>query len=339
MRGTMQDDSLPHLVETFFQDYLQRVRGASPHTVRTYRDTLRLLFLYLAGDRRHSVADLKLTALNADNILAFLTYIESERGNSATTRNCRLAAIRSFFGHLLRHDPTHAEQYTRVLSLSHKKAPTPLIAYLEPEDVRLILTKPDRSSPGGVRDYALLLFLYNTGARIGETLAVAPGAIGFLRPYQVRLIGKGCRERICPLWPETIAAIKRLLALQSTAPEQPLFRNRRGEPLTRDGAAYVLRKYVCACLDEAPNLEPRTITPHVLRHSCAVALLQAGVDITVIRDYLGHSSVATTSRYLATNLKSKRDALEAFWKRAELGDKKARPWRPRPDLLSFLASL
>jgi integrase/recombinase XerD len=157
------------------------------------------------------------------------------------------------------------------------------------------------------------------------------------RPRQVRLLGKGRKERICPLWSETASALLRIIRAKSG--EDLLFRNTRGAPLTRDGVAYLLRKYVRFAAQKAPALRKRRVTPHVMRHSCAVALLQAGIDVSVIRDYLGHASVATTSRYITTNLQMKRDVLEAFWRRAGLNPAAPRKWRPSPKLLAFLESL
>jgi len=330
---------LTHWVESYFCAHLQRVRGASPHTMRAYRDTLRLLFIHLAETRGCSVADLQPSDLHVDAITTFLTHLESQRGNAAVTRNCRLAAIRGFFRHLIRQDPAHAEQYHRVLSLPSKKAKPPLTAYLEPEDVRLILQQPDRRTALGRRDHALMLFLYNTGARVSEALAVQVQDLTGVKPPQVRLHGKGGKDRICPLWAETAHALRCLRTLRQAHTGDSLFLNRRGEVLTRDGVAYVLNKYATMAARDLPSLRQRRITPHLLRHSCAVALLQAGIDIIVIRDYLGHASIATTSRYVTTNLKMKREVLEAFWRRAGIAPVRATPWNPKPDLLAFLASL
>ena len=246
--------------------------------------------------------------MRADAVLAFLQHIESKRGNGATTRNCRLAAIRSFADHLLRHDVTRAEQYGRILSIPTKRAISRLVS-----------------------------FLYNTGARVGEALAVRLRDLQLVRPRQVRLHGKGGKDRICPLWAETAVALRDLPL--DAATECPIFRNARGAPLTRDGAAYIIAKHVARAADARPTLRRRRITPHVLRHSCAVALLQAGVDVTVIRDYLGHVSVATTSRYITTNLQMKREVLQSFWARAGLDRHSASRWRPTSKLLAFLSSL
>jgi len=211
------------------------------------------------------------------------------------------------------------------------------VTYLEPEEARALIAAIDARSRHGERDRALLLFLYNTGARVAEALSLRPSALRLDRPRQVRLLGKGSKERICPLWPETAAALRRIV--RTSSGDDLLFKNAAGGPLSRDGVAYLLGKHAKIAAGPCPTLRKRRITPHVLRHSCACALLQAGVDITVIRDYLGHSSVATTSRYVTTNLQMKREALEAFWKRAGLEPKVPRKWRPSPQLLTFLETL
>jgi site-specific recombinase XerD len=275
--------------------------------------------------------------VRAKAVLAFLEHIETKRGNSAITRNCRLAAVRSFVQYLLRHDVTRAGQYGAILALRTKRATRRAVTYLEPEEARALIAAIDARSRHGERDRALLLFLYNTGARVAEALSLRPVALRLDRPRQVRLLGKGSKERICPLWPETAAALRRIIHTGSG--NDLLFKNAAGGPLSRDGVAYLIRKHAKTAAERCPTLRKRRITPHVLRHSCACALLQAGVDITVIRDYLGHSSVATTSRYVTTNLQVKREALEAFWKRARLEPKGPRKWRPSPQLLTFLETL
>lgn len=333
-------DPLLALVESYFNQHLRRVRGASAHTVRAYGHALRLFFSFVARRARRSISALCLDDITVENVLAFLDDLESSRGNTAATRNCRLAAVHGFVEHLLRHDISRAKQYQRVLSVRAKKARGRAVPYLEPEQVRAILARTDQRTWAGRRDRALLLFLYNTGARISEALALTRGDIqgATPRPRHVRVRGKGNKERCCPLWPETATALCRVIA-DGSADATCVFRNARGGALTRDGAAYMLSKYVRLAATEMPSLHRQRVTPHVLRHSCAVALLQAGVDLTVIRDYLGHASVATTGRYLATNMKLKRDVLNAFWRRAGLTRKPASRWRPTSDLLAFLSSL
>jgi integrase/recombinase XerD len=332
-----QTESLLNSTQRFFQNYLRQTRGASAHTVRAYRDALRLFFLFLADHGRKPVAGLSLDDVRANTVLAFLEHIETRRGNTAVTRNCRLAAVRSFVQYLLQHDVTRAGQYSAILAIRTKRTTRRAVTYLEPEEARALIAAIDARSCTGERDRALLLFLYNTGARVSEALSLRPSALRLDRPRQVRLLGKGSKERICPLWPETATALRRVIRAGSS--DEPIFKNATGRQLSRDGVAYLIRKHARAAAQRCPALRKRHITPHVLRHSCACALLQAGIDITVIRDYLGHSSVATTSRYVSTNLHMKRDALEAFWKRAGLEAGGSRKWQPSPKLLAFLETL
>lgn len=337
MKASRPPDQLLPLVESYFNDHLRRVRGASEHTVRAYGHALRLFFLFLGTRLHRPISGLALEDIVVDHVLAFLDHVEMTRGNQPTTRNCRLAAIRGFVEHLLRHDVSRAEQYRRILAIPSKRAHQRFVEYLEPEHVQVLLAQPDRRSPTGARDYALLLFLYNTGARISEALGVRPDDLRLAPPRHVRIRGKGAKERICPLWTETAAALQRLIEANG-AEGTVVFRSAVGRPLSRDGAAYLLSKYVDRAAIHHPGLSRRRISPHVLRHSCAVALLQAGVDLTVIRDYLGHASVATTGRYIATNVEMKREVLHAFWKRAGLAPK-GRRWRPAPGIINFLSSL
>src|SRR5271157_2714131 len=327
-------------VESFFTEYLPRQRGASAHTVRAYRDALKLLLEFVAQRRGRGVASLELSDIDAETVGHFLDHIEAARLNSAVTRNCRRAAIRSFFKHLVRNDLAHSQQYARVLAIPSKKARQRPATYLEADDVRAILGSPDRRTPNGSRDHTLLLFLYNCGARVSEATGVRWDDLQLAPPRQVRLRGKGRKERLLPLWRETADALHQLRGQATSSEREHVFVNRHGQPLTRDGVAYILGKYTSAvAAHERPALAQKRVTPHVLRHSCAVALLQPGTDVTVIRDYLGHASVATTGRYVTTNLQMKRDALETFWTHAGIDPAQTKPWKPKPDLLAFLQSL
>jgi site-specific recombinase XerD len=336
MKRQRQNELLT-LVQSFFQNHLERTRGASKHTIRAYRDTLKLFFLFLAKRRNGSAADLTLDDIRSDAVLAFLDHVESQRSNCAATRNHRLAVLRSFARHLLNYDLGRAEQYGRILALPSKRTTLHAATYLEPEQARSVIKAVDTQSVFGPRDHALLLFLYNTGARVSEALSVRLRDLRLDRPRQVRLFGKGRKERLCPLWPETAAALRRIV--DADCQDEPVFQNARGVPLTRDGVAYLLEKYVRRASKSMPHLRTIRVTPHVMRHSCAVALLQAGVDISVIRDYLGHASIATTSRYITSNLKMKRDVLDAFWNRSGLARSSTRASRPSPKLLAFLETL
>jgi len=326
------------LVQSFFSDYLKKVRGATEHTVAAYRDALKLFIQFAAQHRNISVERLGLDDLHVGLVAAFLQYLERDRKNRISTRNCRRIALRAFFQHALREDPSRAGQYSRVLALPAKRTSLPAPRYLEPHQMRLLLEQPDRRSARGQRDHALLLFLYNTGARISEAIAVRRRDIQFVPPYHVRLFGKGRKERYCPLWPDTANALKSILSQEPPDSNDPVFRSIRLTPLSRHGAKYILTKYVRKAITKDQTFHAR-VNPHMLRHSCACALLQAGVDLTVIRDYLGHASIVTTSRYANSNLKLKRDALSAFWAHAGLTASNAAPWRPSKTVLSYLSSL
>src|SRR5215469_1484960 len=219
----LKSESLLGLTESFFKNYLQHTRGASAHTVRAYRDALKLFYLFLASHTHKPLANLVLEDIQSDAVLAFLDHVESQRGNSAVTRNCRLAAVHSFVQHLLRQDVTRAGQYGRILAIRNKRALQRTAIYLEPEEARAVIASVDRRCRGGERDHALLLFLYNTGARISEALAVRACDLRLERPCQVRLLGKGQKERICPLWSETASALRRIMRIGTA--EGSLFRN------------------------------------------------------------------------------------------------------------------
>jgi site-specific recombinase XerD len=226
-----------------------------------------------------------------------------------------------------------------VLAIPAKKARQRPATYLEAEDARLIINMPDKRTGDGWRDYALLLFLYNCGARVSEAAGLQWDDLQLAAPRQVRLRGKGKKERLLPLWAETANALHRLRGISGGSGGQCVFVNRLGQPLTRDGIAYVLTKHATAAARDKPALQRKHITPHVLRHSCAVALLQSGTDVTVIRDDLGHASVSTTGRYITTNLQMKREAMQAFWKKAGIEPANTKAWKPKADMLAFLQSL
>lgn len=326
-------------VQSYFTEYLPKQRGASVHTIRAYRDALTLLLKFIAKRRGRGISSLQLSDIDADAVTGFLDHIETLRSNSAATRNCRRAAIRGFFKHLLRNDLAHSKQYVQVLAIPAKKARQRPATYLEAEDVRLLINMPNQRTFDGWRDYTLLLFLYNCGARVSEAAGLRWDDLQLSAPRQVRLRGKGKKDRLLPLWTESANALHRLRGMSGTAGGQYVFLNRQGQPMTRDGIAYVLSKHAAAAARANPVLQHKRITPHVLRHSCAVALLQSGTDITVIRDYLGHASVATTGRYITTNLQMKREAMLAFWKKAGLEPSNAKTWKPKGDMLVFLQSL
>ena len=338
MHVSRRDQLLQH-IEAFFREHLQRTRGASRHTVFSYRDSLQLFFCYLADAKGGDISKLRLNDITESNVLRFLDHLESARGNSVATRNSRLTAIRSFCRYLIRKDTTNATEYGLIVSVAGKKGPKPDIPYLEPAEVKLLLEQANQDQLLGLRDYALIQFLYNTGVRVSEALWLSVGTVELGTPGQVRVHGKGRKDRACPLWRSTTTLLKRYIARWKLGAESRLFCNARRRPLTTSGVAYILERHFEAAKEKHPMLKKRKITPHVMRHSCACALLQSGVDLVTVRDLLGHESVRTTNRYTRANMKTKRQALEAFWKTVDLSDGQAAPWTPKPELLEFLASL
>lgn len=330
-------DPFPALLHAFFYEWMVEQRNASAHTVRSYRDTWRL-FLRFASQRHHrTVAQLRLTDLTASEVSAFLQHSEHERGGSIGTRNCRLAALRSFFGFVAGREPAAVDQCAGVLRIPTKKAPVHDPSYLEPPEVEAILAQPDRSTIEGQRDHALLSFLYNTGARVQEALDLCPSAIRLETPACVRLHGKGRKERLCPLWPETVSLLKALLRRQPRGDNERLFVNRYGAPLGASGVRFKLASYVAAAATNVPSIASKHVTPHSFRHATAVHLVAAGVDITVIRSWLGHVSLDTTNHYAQANIETKRKALERVGVRTK--PSKLPRWKRDSSVLEWLDSL
>jgi len=330
-------DPFPRLLHAFFYEWMFQQRNASVHTVRSYRDTWRLFLRFVAQRRRRSVVQLILADLTASEVKAFLQYTEQERGDTIGTRNCRLSALRSFFGFVADREPTAIEQCTQVLHVPMKKAPIHAPCYLEPEEVKAILVQPDRSTIEGQRDHALLSFLYNTGARIQEALDVCPRAIRFDSPACVRLYGKGRKERLSPLWPETVSLLRSQLRRQPRADDEPIFVNRYGVPLGASGVRFKLAEYVKAATKTVPSLASKQVTPHSFRHATAVHLVAAGVDVTVIRSWLGHVSLDTTNHYAQANLETKRLALERLESPSQ--PPKRPSWKQDQSVLAWLDTL
>ena len=330
-------DPFPGLLHAFFYERLVQQCNVSAHTVRSYRDTWRLFLRFVAARRKRAVACLTLTELTAAEVAAFLQHSEVERGVSIGTRNCRLAALRSFFHFVAEREPAAIAQCAEVLHIPSKKTTRPAPCYLESSEIEAILAQPDRRCLEGQRDHALLSFLYNTGARIQEALDVCPAAIRFDTPLCVHLLGKGRKERICPLWPETVALLKALLKRQPRADDEPLFVNRYGAPLGASGVRFKLAQYVEAATRTAPTLSSKKVSPHRFRHATAVHLVAAGVDVTVIRSWLGHASLDTTNHYAQANLETKRKALETLVPSPKV--MKPTRWRRDASVLAWLDSL
>ena len=333
----MKPTPFSQLLHAFFHDWLVRQRNVSHHTVLSYRDSWRLFLRFVAGAKKKSVAKLALSDLMAEDVLAFLENIEQVRSASIGTRNCRLSALHSFFSFVADREPLVAAQCAAVLRIPTKQAPKTEICALEEDEITAIIAQPDRSKIEGQRDHVLLAFLFNTGARIQEALDITPRALRLESPFQVRLFGKGRKERICPLWPETVELLKALLKRKPRSDDDRIFVNRYGAALGASGVRFKLKQYVAKAAKKVPSLAGKRVHPHRFRHSTAVSLVAAGVDITVIRSWLGHESLDTTNVYARANLETKRKALEKV-------DPSVRPdkpprWRREVELLEWLDSL
>jgi integrase/recombinase XerD len=328
-------------LRAFFAQHLPLTRGLSPRTVSSYRDTFVLLLRFLATRHGCGVVDLDLPHLRAQDVLAFLDHLETERKNSIATRNARLAAIHAFASFLATCDPEQVEEAYRLLAVPIKRGPARAVDYLEGDEIGAMLEAVSPQRPDRVRDRALMLTLFNTGARVQELLDIRPGDLQLDRPTFVRLRGKGRKERLCPLWPETVNALRALLGVTptSTADSVPVFRNHRGEPMTRFGVRYLLRRYAAQARKSAPSLAAKRVHPHVWRHSSAVHLLRAGIDLVTISHWLGHASVETTNRYAAIDLETKRQALQRAGPVAGPSESAVTIWRTDASIVEWLEAL
>jgi site-specific recombinase XerD len=333
---------LPNLlgavVRDYFIDHLPRLRGASPHTIHSYRDSLVLLLRFVAARRERSVAELDLTDLTPPEILAFLSHLEGDRGNGVATRNVRLSAIHALFRFVASRNPEHLDVAQQVLGIPFKRAPQRVIDYLEHEEIDAILKAIDYGTRQGIRDYALLATMFNTGARVQEIADLRVSDLQLTKPFQVRLFGKGKKERYCPLWPQTAAVLRTFSKEQNLdlRSEARVFLNHRGEPLTRFGIRYILARCLNRACEGIPNLRKKRLHPHSMRHSTAVALLKSGADLSTISHYLGHASLTTTNRYAKVDLEMKRQAIA----RVKPVPRQSRPpWSNRHTTLDWLESL
>lgn len=329
--------TLARALQDFFLAYLPHQRALSPHTQQSYRDSLKLLLLHAAGSSGDPCS-LELTALTPQRVLSFLDHLEATRHNGAATRNVRLSAVHSFFRFVGGRYPEHLALAQRILSIPFKRTSHREIHYLDLADFRAVLRVIDRATPLGRRDFALLTLLFNTGARISEIVGLLACDFRLHSPRHVLLRGKGSKERTCPLWAETAHLIRELLAEQQLAPSAAtgLFRNHRGQPLTRFGARLILKRHVAAAMTNTPNLRHKRIHPHSVRHSTAIHLLRAGVDLSTIAHWLGHVSVNTTNKYLTLDLKAKADALRRI---KPLRSGRSPAWRNDTNLIRWLEAL
>jgi integrase/recombinase XerD len=300
----------PHLT-AFLRDHLPRERSASPHTVAAYAHSFTLLVRFAAERLKRRPTDLMVEDLDAELVLAFLDHVEDKRGNGGRTRNARLAAIRAFFRYLEYQAPACLEQALRIRALPIKRTDARLIDHLTRDEVQALLATPDPRTPGGVRDRAMLHLTYAAGLRVAELLSVRVSDFPERSLTTVRIFGEGRRERVIPLWRETQAVLRAWLAVRPKAQVPELFLNRNGGRMSRDGFAHRLAKHVAVAAQVQSSLAHKRVTPHVLRHSCAMHTLAATGDIRKVALWLGHASIESTEIYLRVDPAEKLAVLAA----------------------------
>ena len=331
---------LASLLQNFFGNHLPILRGLKPNTIKSYRDSLKLLLRFLALYKNRQVSSLDLEDMKHQDIKAFLAYLESDRKNKASSRNIRLAAVHSFFRFVAAQHPDRMEDAQRILGVPFKKTDSEVVDYLEYEEIQEILSVIDRNTPKGRRDYVLLAAMFNTGARVSEILDLSACDLPLIKPFQVKLMGKGRKERCCPIWPQTAQLLRNLcrelnIGLDS---EERIFRNCRGKPLSRFGVYYILKMCLKHAQTSTGSLRSKRLHPHSVRHSSATALLRSGVDLTTIGQWLGHSNPKTTSRYAVIDLEMKRKAIEKV-KPVKSKETCVPPWRREKTVIDWLESL
>lgn len=325
-------------VRRFLLEHLLGERNLSRNTQRSYRDTLALLIPFVVGKQRKPVDRLSITDLSADLVRLFLSDLEESRGCGISTRNQRLAAIHALAGFVGLRSPEHIGWSGEIRSIPFKKNGKPLVSYLEKSEMDALLEAPDRHTTQGRRDHAVLLFLYNSGARADEAVQLLIGdlnlAVSDRDHSSVRIQGKGNKLRRCPLWPQTVGELKVLIG--GRAPVERVFLNRRGQPMTRFGIHALVERYAAKASQRISCLTTKRVSPHTIRHTTATHLLRAGVDINTIRAWLGHVSLTTTNIYAETDLEMKAKALALCEVK---GTKPAKRWREDKGLMAFLRAL
>jgi len=337
----MNAPTLGQVVYSFFIDHLQVAKGLRPSSIMSYRDGVRLFLRFVADDLGCTITRLPLSALTPERVLRFLQGLEDDRHNHVRTRNHRLAILRTFFEYLGGRVPEALIAAERVARIPIKRVAPPETHFLDREAIRALFTGMPSGTWAAERDRTLLLFLYNTGARVQEAADLRVGQLELGPPARVRLHGKGDKWRTCPLWTETATRLQHLVQHPDGAvrPEDPVFRSQQGDALTRFGIYKIVRRHG-GRFDADPTQRGRRVTPHVFRHTTAVHLLEAGVEINVIRGWLGHVSLETTNRYAEINLRTKEAALK---KCAPPGLAKGfahkPPWRTDASLMDWLDTL
>jgi integrase/recombinase XerD len=329
---------------SFIEDHLKIQKGLRPSSIKSYRDTLKLFLVHVSSISDRPITRLTLTDLSSGRVLDFLRMIEATRGSQARTRNQRLAALHTFYRYLAVHEPEMLAEAQRVEAIPAKRTQVSETIYLERDEMHALFSKMPSQGRLALRDRALLMFLYNTGARVQEACDLRFADLDLNGPYRVRLHGKGDKWRSCPIWPETAELLKKLSSPSRLDPADPVFVSRERISLTRFGIYKIVKRHTAShlCKDSGDNPVPGAgVSPHVFRHTAAVHLLEAGVEVNVIRAWLGHVSLDTTNRYAEITLRTKQAAMAACLPPVEVSSKHRRVggWHKDEELLKWLQSL
>ena len=330
---------LAPFVRSFFEDHLACHRNMSPNTIRSYRDALKLLLAFAAERHKRAAALLRVDDVTDQVVIAFLDHIESSRSNAIQTRNHRLVAVRRLFEYVASREPRHLEHARRVMTIPRKRGGVlPEIGYLEKEQMTALLNAVAKGSARAARLRHAAVHVQH-GARVQEVADTRVGWLSLVPQFKVELLGKGRKWRTCPLWENTANHLRQLIARQrpNAGKDDFVFVNRYGRPLSRSGIADIVRRYASKAAESLPSLQNRKVTPHTLRHTTAMHLLQAGVEVNVIRSWLGHVSIATTNRYIEIDLAMKAEALAACEVTSPSAGEAVDP--RSPDILAWLESL
>jgi integrase/recombinase XerD len=329
--------SIATFIKPFFSHYLPIQKGLAPNTILAYRDAIKLVLCYTADTLHKNVGELCVEDINESLVLHFLDHLENTRTCSARTRNARLAAIRALFSFIAREEPSLLLHCQMIRTIPIKRTQHKTVYYLEENEMQALLDSVDLNLRTGVRDEALLLLLYNTGARVSEIVGLKVADLRLNGSAQVKLLGKGNKYRSCPLWPETVEALEAYL--KQRTPKDPadhkLFLNANGAPITRFGVRHIMGKYATVAKGQCSSIAAKTVTPHTIRHTTAMHLLRSGNDVNMVSYWLGHADINTTHIYVEIDMEMKRQMLQ---KAGPPDVKKPLPWQ-EPNILQWLNSL
>jgi site-specific recombinase XerD len=324
-------------IKRFFSHYLPVQKGLAVNTILAYRDAIKLLLCYASDTLNKSVEQLCVEDIDESLVLDFLEHVENTRGCTPRTRNARLAAIRAFFSFIAREEPCLLLHCQKIRTIPLKRTQHKTVDYLEENEMQALLDSVELNARNGVRDKALLLLLYNTGARVSESVQLKVADLRLDGTAQVKLLGKGQKYRSCPLWPETVEVLQDYLK-QRTAKDpavQQLFLNANGSPITRFGVRHIIGKYATLAKNQCPSIAAKAVNPHTIRHTTAMHLLRAGNDVNMVSYWLGHADTNTTHIYVEIDMEMKRRMLQ---KAGAPAVKKPLPWQ-KPDVLQWLKAL